>query len=159
MKRFITSKLLIATLLVTISISIPANAADNAPATNTQESKTQTADTSPDTSTTRMSQKGLYRVEYHSKVDPIPLNKIHSWTLHLETAKGQPVDNAKISVFGGMPAHKHGFPTAPKVTQALGNGDYLVEGLKFSMIGHWELWMTIRSGSQTDKAVINVILP
>ena len=119
---------------------------------------TVTGDT-PDISTTRMSQQGHYRVSYHSKVEPIPLNRIHSWTLHLETADGEAVDDAKIAVYGGMPVHRHGFPTAPRVTQGLGNGDYRVEGLKFSMAGHWEVWLNIRSGGQTDKAVINVVLP
>ncbi len=105
------------------------------------------------------SQKGHYRVQYHSKVEPIPLNKIHSWTLQIETADGKPVDGAHIAAYGGMPAHKHGFPTSPKVTQELGNGKYLLEGLKFSMSGRWELWLTIRSKNITDKAVINIVLP
>lgn len=116
-------------------------------------------DTGPDTSTTRLSQRGLYRVSYHSKVEPIPLNRIHSWELHIETAEGHTVDDAKISLYGGMPAHKHGFPTAPRVTRTLGGGNYLIEGLKFSMSGHWELWMLIRTDGQTEKVLINVELP
>ena len=36
-----------------------------------------------------------------------------------------------------MPEHGHGFPTVPEVTEYLGDGKYLVEGLKFSMPGWW----------------------
>jgi hypothetical protein len=158
-KQFIRSMLLIAGLSAAVSTHAQDTDTGDTPVTDGNSSDASTADASPDTSTTRMSQQGLYRVSYHSKVEPIPLNRIHSWTLHLETADGHAVDDAQIAVYGGMPAHKHGFPTAPRVTQGLGNGDYRVEGLKFSMAGHWELWLNIRSGGQTDKAVINVVLP
>ena len=36
----------------------------------------------------------------------------------------------KIYVHGGMPKHQHGFPTNPRAKQYLGNGLYLVEGVK-----------------------------
>ena len=151
--------LLIAGLSAAVSTHAQDTVADDAPISGGNSSDAPAADVSPDTSTTRMSQQGHYRVSYHSEVEPIPLNRIHSWTLHLETADGEAVDDARIAVYGGMPVHRHGFPTAPRVTQGLGNGDYRVEGLKFSMIGHWEVWLNIRSGGQTDKTVINVVLP
>ena len=34
-----------------------------------------------------------------------------------------------------MPEHNHGFPTAPRVTENLGEGDYLLEGMRFNMGG------------------------
>ena len=34
--------------------------------------------------------------------------RLHSWTLHLETASGTSVDSASITVDGGMPQHGHG---------------------------------------------------
>ncbi len=124
------------TILLSLTVSTTAVSATN----NDAEEK----------SDARMSTKGLYSVSFKSKVIPIPLNRIHSWTLHIETANGNAVDDAKISVFGGMPLHKHSFPTAPKVTKNLGNGDYLVEGIKFSMTGHWEVWLNIHT-KKTDK--------
>lgn len=94
---------------------------------------------------------GMYfRVSYKSKVEPLPLNHIHSWILHVETLDGKPVGNAEISVHGGMPAHKHGLPTEPVVTR-IGEGDYLVEGLKFSMTGKWQVWFNIRNNEIIDK--------
>jgi hypothetical protein len=152
-----------ALLVVSLSAVLPAIAQDavtgDIPASGETSSEAPVRDTSPDSSTTLMSQQGHYRVSYQSKTEPIPLNRIHSWTLHLETADGEAVDDAQIAIYGGMPSHKHGFPTAPRVTQGLGNGNYRVEGLKFSMSGQWELWLNIRAGGQTDKAVIHVELP
>ena len=158
-KYLATGMLLIAGLPAAVSVHAQDTVAGDGPVTGGNSSKTPVTEVSPDTSATRMSKQGRYRISYQSKTEPIPLNRIHSWTLHLETADGHAVDDAQIAIYGGMPAHKHGFPTAPRVTQSLGNGNYLVEGLKFSMAGHWELWLNIRSGGQTDKAIIHVVLP
>ncbi|HCB50857.1 MAG TPA: hypothetical protein DEP47_15400 [Chloroflexi bacterium] len=87
------------------------------------------------------------------------MNEIHSWTIHLETPDGQAVENAQIAVDGGMPQHNHGFPTAPEVTEELGGGDYLLEGVKFNMAGWWELKLAISAGDQTDDVTFNLVLP
>jgi hypothetical protein len=112
-----------------------------------------------DTAATRLTVNGLYRVSFVSQTDPIAINEIHSWTLHVETADGRPVDNGDIRVDGGMPQHGHGLPTQPQVTQNLGNGDYLVEGLKFQMPGWWEVKFDITAESQTDTITFNLVLP
>ena len=57
-----------------------------------------------------------------------------------------------------MPQHGHGLPTRPQVTQDLGNGDYLVEGLKFQMIGWWEVRYTITASEQSDSITFNLVL-
>ena len=113
------------------------------------------ADESQDSATTTDSIN--FRVSYKSKVEPLPLNRIHSWILHIETGDGKPVEKAEISVFGGMPAHAHGLPTEPIVTE-IGDGDYLVEGLKFSMTGMWQLWFNIRAGDLTDEIKLDIEL-
>ena len=110
------------------------------------------------TSSTRTSDQGLYQVSISSQLDPIAINRIHNWTLYLETADGQPVENAEITVDGGMPQHDHGLPTAPQVTQDLGNGDYLVEGLRFHMDGWWEIKFVIKSAGQSDGVTFNLLL-
>jgi len=91
-----------------------------------------------------------FRVTYESKVTPLPLNQIHSWVLHVDTLDSKPVEGADISVYGGMPAHKHGLPTEPVVSET-GQGDYLVEGIKFSMNGSWQLWFNIRAGEIIEQ--------
>lgn len=111
-----------------------------------------------DTSTSILTGQKLFRVSYTSNVEPIPLNQIHSWTLHVETADGQAVEGADIIIDGGMPQHGHGLPTSPQITENLGSGDYLVEGMKFQMPGWWELQFNISAGGQSDTATFNLIL-
>ncbi|MCW8962146.1 MAG: FixH family protein [Gammaproteobacteria bacterium] len=96
-----------------------------------------------------------FNVSYKSNVEPLPLNRIHSWVLHVATRDGKPVEKATISVYGGMPAHRHGLPTQPEVSE-IGGGDYLVQGLKFSMMGKWEMWFNIRAGDVTDKVKFDI---
>jgi hypothetical protein len=111
-----------------------------------------------DYSTTRLTEQGLYEITYVSKIDPVPVNQMLTWTLHVETADGQPVENATISVDGDMPQHGHGLPTRPQVTRYLGNGDYLVEGLKFHMPGWWVMDFVIDANGQSDQVRFNMML-
>jgi len=89
---------------------------------------------------------------------PIPMSKIHDWTLHLETPDGKIVENAKVFIFGGMPMHNHEFPTIPRVKEYLGNGDYRVEGIKFSMLGHWEMHFSVDKNGKQDRAIFEIHL-
>ncbi len=111
-----------------------------------------------DTSTSVLTDQGLFRVSYISSTIPLPLNQIHTWTIHVETTDGQPVEDAEITVDGGMPQHGHGLPTSPQVTQYLGAGDYLVEGMKFQMLGSWEVKLLINANGQSDNVTFNLIL-
>ena len=99
-----------------------------------------------------------YLVEVHALADPIAINKMHAWEIRLRSPSGEPVSAAKISVDGGMPQHGHGFPTQPKVTKALGDGRYLLEGMKFSMPGWWELKLKVDAPSGTDEITFNLII-
>lgn len=105
-----------------------------------------------------LTRSGYYRVSYESRLQPIPINRIHSWVIHVETADGQPVEGATISVTGGMPAHNHGLPTDPRMTRSLGNGDYLLEGMRFHMHGDWELLVTVEADGRRDTVVIPLIV-
>lgn len=111
-----------------------------------------------DYSSTQESDNGLFRVSYTASTGTIPVNQMHEWTLHVESADGTPVENATITVDGDMPQHGHGLPTSPRVTEYLGNGNYLVEGLKFQMGGWWLVDFTISSNGQTDAVHFNMML-
>ena len=111
-----------------------------------------------DYSTTRLSEQGLYKVTYSAEINPVPINQMLKWTLHVEDAEGQLVENATITVDGDMPQHGHGLPTRPQVTRYLGNGDYLVEGLKFHMPGWWVVDFQIEAGGQQDQVRFNLLL-
>jgi hypothetical protein len=111
-----------------------------------------------DRSLDRLSKNGLFRVRIGSTVDPIPLNEIHSWSLNLSDASGQPVSGAVIQFDGGMPEHGHGLPTAPRVEPGTAPGEYVIRGVKFSMTGWWELRLAISANGQTDNATFNLVL-
>jgi hypothetical protein len=111
-----------------------------------------------DYSTTRLSENRLFSVSYTLSTDTVPVNQMHQWTLHVESADGQPVTDATITVDGDMPQHGHGLPTSPQVPQNLGNGDYLVEGLRFQMGGWWVMDFTITADGQTDMVRFNMML-
>lgn len=106
----------------------------------------------------RGSEGGLYRGTILPDGDTIPQKKLQRWTLHLETSSGTPVDAAKITVDGGMPQHGHGLPTKPLVTRQLGNGDYLVEGMKFNMGGWWVVKFRVNAPAGPDSLVFNLKL-
>lgn len=111
-----------------------------------------------DTAADRFTDDKLFRVSFSSDLDPITINQMHSWTLTVETADGQPVENAAITVDGGMPQHGHGLPTQPQVTEYLGDGRYRVEGLRFQMGGWWEVTFDITADGQQDAITFNLIL-
>lgn len=111
-----------------------------------------------DYSRTRTSAAGLYRATIVPQGGAIPQGKLQSWTLHLENAAGAPVDSASVAVDGGMPQHGHGLPTKPRVTRALGNGDHLVEGLRFNMGGWWVVKFQVSSAAGRDSLVFNLKL-
>lgn len=107
---------------------------------------------------TRISESGMYRGTIHPQSDPIPKGNLHTWTLHLETAEGLPVEFADIRVDGGMPQHGHGLPTRPRVTRALGNGDFLIEGMKFNMGGWWVVEFPVAAEAGADTLIFNLAL-
>jgi hypothetical protein len=111
-----------------------------------------------DTATRRITEQGIYQLSYTSDLGAVPINQIQSWTLHVETPDGQPVENASIRVDGDMPQHGHGLPTRPQVTGYLGNGDYKVEGLRFHMPGWWVVDFVVTADRQSDQVRFNLLL-
>lgn len=111
-----------------------------------------------DFSTRVVTSQGIYTVSYTPQGGLSAVNQIHSWVLHIETSDGQPVEGAEIQVDGDMPQHGHGLPTRPQVTRAMGNGDYLVEGVKFHMPGWWVMDFNITAGGKTDQVRFNLLL-
>ncbi len=103
-----------------------------------------------DTSTHRVSKAGRYEVFYEPSVVPVPKRALHTWTVHVRTRDGRPVDGAELRIDGGMPAHGHGLPTQPVVREALGDGRYVIEGMKFNMGGYWVVDLAIASAEGTD---------
>ena len=111
-----------------------------------------------DYSRTRLSSRGMYRGSFEPVGDSIRVGRLHAWRLHLETADGKPLDDATIAVDGGMPQHGHGLPTKPRVTQQLGNGEHMVDGMKFNMGGWWVVTFRVASSLGADSVTFNLEL-
>ncbi len=83
---------------------------------------------------------------------------MHSWMVKLKDPAGSPVTGATLAVDGGMPQHGHGLPTKPRVTREIESGTYLVEGMKFSMPGWWDIKFDIQSAQGHDKVTFNTVV-
>jgi hypothetical protein len=68
---------------------------------------------------------------------------MHEWVVSVRDPAGAPVTGCLVSFDASMPEHGHGLPTAPRVTGESRPGDYLVQGVRFSMPGHWELTVDV----------------
>lgn len=112
-----------------------------------------------DPSVPRLSRAQHFSAWLVNEANPVPLNHLHDWTLHLETPSGEPVAGATIGIDGGMPEHSHGLPTEPKVTHELGDGKYLVEGVRFQMAGWWQLALNVSAGDDNDIVTFDLIVP
>ena len=71
---------------------------------------------------------------------------------------GRAVNGATIAIDGGMPQHGHGLPTRPRMTRAIGDGTYEIEGVRFNMGGWWEFKLTINSERGADTVTFNLSL-
>jgi len=71
---------------------------------------------------------------------------------------GKQLENLSVFIGGGMPAHHHGLPTQPEVIWSEKQQTNLVEGLKFSMQGEWQLRFFIhdKANKLKDVATFNI---
>ncbi len=104
------------------------------------------------------SQRGMFVVSYQSELEPLQINNLHAWIIHIENADGEAVLGAQVEVSGGMPVHNHGLPTRPRITSELGDGDYRLDGMRFHMAGEWEITISIAVDGKTDVVVVGVTL-
>ena len=112
-----------------------------------------------DYSRTRMSAGGHYRGTIRPQGDSIPKGKLHSWTLHVESPDGSPVEVQQVAVNGGMPQHGHGLPTKPRATRRTPDGDVIVDGMKFNMGGWWVVTFKVTcAGGEPDSLTFNLKL-
>lgn len=112
----------------------------------------------PSYSLTRTTDEQKFIVTLNPLATPVAINQIHSWRIKLTTASGVPVTKAVFYIGGGMPDHGHGFPTRPSVTTELGDGQYLLEGMKFSMHGRWEIKLAIQTAAGSDMVTFNTMI-
>jgi hypothetical protein len=111
-----------------------------------------------DLSLRHRSAQGRYLVQMEPPAAQPAINQLHTWQIRLSSPDGAPVRNARIDVDGGMPQHGHGLPTRPQVTREIADGTYLMEGMKFSMTGWWEIKLAIQAAEGADTAVFNTVV-
>lgn len=111
-----------------------------------------------DLALTRPTVDNKYVVTLQPPATPAAINQLHAWQVKLASPKGVPVPNARIKVDGGMPQHGHGLPTRPQVARELPGGGYLIEGMKFSMTGWWEVKLAIDGPAGADRVTFNTVV-
>ena len=102
--------------------------------------------------------QGRYVVTLVPPQEAPAINQIHAWNVKVAAPDGQPVTAARIVVDGGMPPHGHGLPTQPLVRRQVVDGTYLLEGMKFSMTGWWEVKLALEAPQGPDKVTFNVVV-
>lgn len=105
----------------------------------------------------RRSAAGAYRATLRPAA-PLSGRGVQRIEFTLTDSLGAAVDGATITVSGGMPEHGHGLPTQPRVTRALGEGRYQVDGVRFSMPGWWVLTFRVDATAGQDSVTFNLKL-
>ncbi len=106
--------------------------------------------------TTRNSDANQFVVSIAPENPGFRRSDLHAWIAAVKTIEGLPVENAQISVDGGMPMHGHGLPTNPAVTDYLGQGRYKIDGVRFNMGGWWEFKLAIAADGISDVVTFNL---
>ena len=103
-------------LLFSVTVWFVASAGVACGATPSATPTSMTHPATLDTAISRTTDQGVFQVSYTSELDPPTINTVHTWTVHVATPDGQPVEGARVTMEGGMPEHNHGMPTMPQVT-------------------------------------------
>lgn len=102
------------------------------------------------------SQSGSLKAKLRPEAETYQIGQYHNWVITINDDSGKPVENAKISIDGGMMGHGHGLPSQPVVTKHLKNGDYSIEGMLFNMSGEWTLNFYIQTPTQKDRVRFDI---
>ena len=116
----------------------------------------------PDVGRVKTTANGTYRVLLAPERVPVPLQQLHRWTVRVDPAESAGAaalaTPVTVTVDGGMPQHGHGLPTQPRVTGRLPDGRFVVDGVRFSMPGWWELRLLVAGPAGTDSVTFNLTL-
>ncbi len=102
------------------------------------------------------SQSGTLKAKLRPAAETYQIGQHHNWVITINDHTGIPVENAKISIDGGMMGHGHGLPSQPVVTKYLQNGDYFIEGMLFNMSGEWTLNFYIQTPTLKDRVRFDI---
>lgn len=103
-------------------------------------------------------ENGLFVLSLQPKEGKPVIGEYHDWVIEVTDENEQGIEEATFRFGGGMAAHGHGLPSQPVVTQYLGDGKYLIEGMLFNMAGDWSLVVAVKKDNFTDQAVFDITL-
>ena len=105
------------------------------------------------------SNDGTYQLVFSPEPQAIPLNEMFSLDIHVyDGADRRPVSgDVRLDVDAGMPEHRHGMTTRPRVTPT-GGGAFTADGLLFHMPGFWEIYFDITREGVTERVQVPVDL-
>ena len=101
--------------------------------------------------------EGLYRIEWSSEPNPIPLNSDFELLARVLDSDGTSVSSAELYVDATMPDHGHGMVRQPRVEPS-GGGRFSVRGMLFHMPGRWQLRFEAIVEDVGDVAVVDLEL-
>jgi len=106
---------------------------------------------------TVVSASGKYRVTIRSQDKPIPIGRLHRWIVSIEDrSTGKIIKPEALEIDGGMPAHGHGLPTAPKPASYREGLGTEIDGVRFNMAGLWQLTVRFQTTDYWDTATVKV---
>ncbi len=107
----------------------------------------------------RTSDRALFQVHISSDILPIPIRRIHTWTVQVSDQDRRSVEGASIEIAGGRAVHHHGLTTRPRVAATGSPGVYKITGVRFPMTGRWILNLAIQTpDGRSDTVTFKVIL-
>lgn len=101
---------------------------------------------------------GLYRLALAPRDGPALIGEFQDWVVEVRDAGGVAQHPVRVFIDGGMPEHGHGLPTRPQVGEHLGDGRYLVEGMRFNMAGTWVMQISVEGPAGRDSARLELAL-
>ncbi|HPY39018.1 MAG TPA: FixH family protein [Thiolinea sp.] len=113
-----------------------------------------TAANEPAWQLSQTSTHGLFKVNLLCRHSP-SVGPFQDCQVEIQDGQGQAINEAKISIDGGMPSHGHGLPTAPVASSLDGQGHYRIDGLQYNMPGPWLLGFIIKTAAGQDKVIFS----
>lgn len=106
---------------------------------------------------TVLSASSRYSVTIKPEGSTIPIGAVHRWLISIEDREnGQKIKPIGLRIDGGMPAHGHGLPTAPKASEYDETRGWLIDGVKFNMAGLWQLTVKFQTNEIWDTATVKI---
>jgi hypothetical protein len=112
-----------------------------------------TADAAAGPPWTAPTRGGRYLVTIRPEHGRLRIGALDPWLVQVTSRTGAPVHPLQIFFDGGMPQHRHGFESKPRVTDDLGGGLIRVDGVRFQMAGAWLIRVDVAAAEGADVAL------